>query len=123
MSNCGSRVISVLFPPLGVLMNSGCTADLVINVALTTLGYFPGLIHACYIIDQSSIQRYQPAPVFGHFAGPHQTIYIINPSSPPDATVSESFNSSTPPPSKNPNAAQRTEIPDDLPPPKYDSLN
>lgn len=33
-------------PPIGVYCVAGCGADLLINIALTILGYFPGHIHA-----------------------------------------------------------------------------
>ncbi|GAD96853.1 hypothetical protein PVAR5_5518 [Paecilomyces variotii No. 5] len=36
-------------PPIGVFMISGCGADLLINILLTILGYFPGHIHAFYL--------------------------------------------------------------------------
>ncbi|KLJ12163.1 hypothetical protein EMPG_09591, partial [Blastomyces silverae] len=35
-------------PPLGVFFISGCSPDLLINICLTLLGYFPGHIHAFY---------------------------------------------------------------------------
>ncbi|ORX94439.1 plasma membrane proteolipid 3 [Basidiobolus meristosporus CBS 931.73] len=42
---------AVIFPPLGVLLERGpCHCDLLINIALTLLGYIPGVIHAFYII-------------------------------------------------------------------------
>ncbi|KAF8498340.1 cation transport-related protein, partial [Gautieria morchelliformis] len=37
-------------PPLGVFLERGCGADLLINILLTILGYIPGIIHAVYII-------------------------------------------------------------------------
>ncbi|KAL8987585.1 MAG: hypothetical protein Q9169_008681, partial [Polycauliona sp. 2 TL-2023] len=37
-------------PPLAVLLTAGCGADLLINIALTILGYLPGHIHAFYIL-------------------------------------------------------------------------
>ncbi|CAD6500369.1 BgTH12-07546 [Blumeria graminis f. sp. triticale] len=40
---------TILLPPVGVGMVSGCGADLLINIILTVLGYFPGLIHAFYL--------------------------------------------------------------------------
>ncbi|RKP14070.1 putative plasma membrane proteolipid 3 [Piptocephalis cylindrospora] len=43
-------VAAVLLPPLGVLLERGCGADLCINILLTILGYIPGIIHALYII-------------------------------------------------------------------------
>ncbi|KAF9647588.1 UPF0057-domain-containing protein [Thelephora ganbajun] len=41
---------AVIFPPLGVALERGCGADLLINILLTLLGYIPGIIHALYII-------------------------------------------------------------------------
>jgi len=32
-------------PPVGVFLVAGCGADLLINILLTVLGYFPGHIH------------------------------------------------------------------------------
>ncbi|KAI8880430.1 plasma membrane proteolipid 3 [Backusella circina FSU 941] len=43
-------IIAVLLPPLGVFMERGCVCDFWINIALTCLGYIPGIIHALYII-------------------------------------------------------------------------
>jgi len=43
-------ILAVLLPPLGVFLERGCGADLLINVLLTILGYIPGIIHALYII-------------------------------------------------------------------------
>ncbi|EEH42731.2 hypothetical protein PABG_11882 [Paracoccidioides brasiliensis Pb03] len=41
-------IITMFIPPLGVFFISGCSPDLLINVCLTLLGYFPGHIHAFY---------------------------------------------------------------------------
>ncbi|KAI0831449.1 hypothetical protein BC628DRAFT_1415948 [Trametes gibbosa] len=41
---------AILLPPLGVFLERGCGADLLINILLTVLGYIPGIIHALYII-------------------------------------------------------------------------
>ncbi|RKP14071.1 plasma membrane proteolipid 3 [Piptocephalis cylindrospora] len=43
-------ICAVILPPIGVLMERGCGADLCINILLTILGYIPGIIHALYII-------------------------------------------------------------------------
>ncbi|KAK5130433.1 hypothetical protein LTR08_002132 [Meristemomyces frigidus] len=43
-------LITVIFPPVGVYLISGCEADLLINICLTILGYFPGHIHAFYLL-------------------------------------------------------------------------
>ncbi|KAJ5310124.1 uncharacterized protein N7443_002585 [Penicillium atrosanguineum] len=44
-------VLAVFFPPIAVWIKAGiCSADSIINIALSLLGYVPGLIHAWYII-------------------------------------------------------------------------
>ena len=42
-------LITLLCPPVGVFIVSGCGADLFVNICLTILGYLPGHIHAFYI--------------------------------------------------------------------------
>ncbi len=45
------RVIAAIFvPPLGVFLQVGLGADFWINILLTLLGYFPGIIHAVWVI-------------------------------------------------------------------------
>ncbi|EPQ58221.1 cation transport-like protein [Gloeophyllum trabeum ATCC 11539] len=41
---------AIFVPPIGVFLERGCGADLLINILLTILGYIPGIIHALYII-------------------------------------------------------------------------
>ncbi|CDO53241.1 similar to Saccharomyces cerevisiae YDR276C PMP3 Small plasma membrane protein related to a family of plant polypeptides that are overexpressed under high salt concentration or low temperature [Geotrichum candidum] len=43
-------ILAIILPPLGVFLERGCNSDLLINVLLTCLGWFPGIIHALYII-------------------------------------------------------------------------
>ncbi|KAI8374592.1 uncharacterized protein BYT42DRAFT_499377 [Radiomyces spectabilis] len=43
-------IFAVILPPLGVFFERGCTTDICINIALTILGWIPGVIHAIYII-------------------------------------------------------------------------
>ncbi|CAD5277210.1 conserved hypothetical protein; putative membrane protein [Alteromonas sp. 38] len=43
-------ILSILLPPLGVFLQVGIGAQFWINILLTLLGYFPGVIHAVYII-------------------------------------------------------------------------
>ncbi|KIO06528.1 hypothetical protein M404DRAFT_139100 [Pisolithus tinctorius Marx 270] len=47
---CKVRFFAFILPPLGVFLERGCGADLLINVCLTLLGWLPGIIHALYII-------------------------------------------------------------------------
>jgi len=42
--------LSILIPPLGVLLKEGFGIQLLINIILTLFGYIPGIIHALYII-------------------------------------------------------------------------
>ncbi|RKF58520.1 Plasma membrane proteolipid 3 [Erysiphe neolycopersici] len=44
-----SVVLSLFFPPLGVFIVAGCSTDLLINILLTLLGFFPGIVHALYV--------------------------------------------------------------------------
>ncbi|KAI9772367.1 MAG: hypothetical protein M1839_002503 [Geoglossum umbratile] len=53
-------LIAVLFPPLAVWVKRGvCSADSLINIALSCLGYIPGLLHAWYIIAKYPEARYE----------------------------------------------------------------
>lgn len=44
-----SCVVSIFLPPAGVAIKEGIGASFFINILLTIIGYFPGLIHALYI--------------------------------------------------------------------------
>ncbi|KAH8805876.1 hypothetical protein F5884DRAFT_463458 [Xylogone sp. PMI_703] len=43
-------LVTLFLPPVGVFLVAGCGADLLINICLTVLGYFPGHIHAFYLL-------------------------------------------------------------------------
>ncbi|PBP17825.1 plasma membrane proteolipid 3 [Diplocarpon rosae] len=43
-------ILAIVLPPLGVFLERGCGADLLINILLTILGYIPGIIHALYVL-------------------------------------------------------------------------
>ncbi|MEB0041811.1 MULTISPECIES: YqaE/Pmp3 family membrane protein [unclassified Pseudomonas] len=43
-------IIAILLPPLGVFLQVGFAGAFWLNILLTLLGYFPGVIHAVYII-------------------------------------------------------------------------
>ena len=43
-------LFAILLPPLGVFLQVGFARAFWINVVLTLLFYFPGLIHAIYVI-------------------------------------------------------------------------
>ncbi|KAK9469651.1 hypothetical protein V1512DRAFT_256751 [Lipomyces arxii] len=61
--------VTIFFPPFGVFIISGCSVDLIINIALTALGYLPGHIHAFYLEyvymtrrDYGLLESFEPAP-------------------------------------------------------------
>lgn len=67
-------------PPVGVYVVAGCGADLLINIALTILGFLPGHIHAFYVIyvyynkkEQASEGFYDNRPAPGVFSDNVQT--------------------------------------------------
>jgi uncharacterized membrane protein YqaE (UPF0057 family) len=43
-------ILSVLIPPVGVFLQVGLGLHFWLNILLTLLGYFPGLIHAIWVI-------------------------------------------------------------------------
>ncbi|KAK9496289.1 hypothetical protein V1508DRAFT_328199, partial [Lipomyces doorenjongii] len=43
-------IFAFILPPLGVFLETGCGGDLLINIVLTILGWFPGILHACYVV-------------------------------------------------------------------------
>jgi len=45
-------ILSVIIPPVGVFLQVGLGLQFWINVLLTLLGYFPGLIHAVWVITR-----------------------------------------------------------------------
>lgn len=42
-------VFTIILPPLGVLLGKGLGWTFILNILLTILGYFPGLIHAFWV--------------------------------------------------------------------------
>lgn len=43
-------ICAIFFPPLGVFLQVGFSAELLLNILLTLCGYLPGIIHAVWII-------------------------------------------------------------------------
>lgn len=60
-------LVSIMLPPLGVVMKRGFNVDFWINIILTLLGWLPGLFHAFYVIfkyrDESNSG--EGRPIFG----------------------------------------------------------
>lgn len=44
-------LVAFFIPPIPVAVKRGLSADLVINIALSLLGFLPGLLHSLYIIS------------------------------------------------------------------------
>ncbi len=47
-------LLSILFPPIGVAMRIGFRPHFWINLLLTLFGYVPGLVHAVWVLAQTS---------------------------------------------------------------------
>lgn len=43
-------ILSMIIPPVGVFFKVGFGMHFWINIMLTILGYFPGLIHAIWVV-------------------------------------------------------------------------
>ena len=43
-------LFAILLPPVGVFFEVGFKGHFWLNILLTLLGYFPGIIHALYVI-------------------------------------------------------------------------
>jgi len=43
-------VLAILLPPVGVFLQVGIGPHFWLNILLTLLGYFPGIIHAVWVI-------------------------------------------------------------------------
>ena len=48
--DCLRLILSIILPPLGVFLQVGIGFHFWLNILLTLLGYFPGLIHAVWVI-------------------------------------------------------------------------
>ncbi|RMZ75248.1 hypothetical protein DV738_g5570, partial [Chaetothyriales sp. CBS 135597] len=75
-------LIAILFPPIAVWIKRGlCSCDSIINLALCMLGYFPGLLHAWYIIFKYPEYDYDYVPVADEEA--RVTYVVVAPGPPP----------------------------------------
>ncbi|WP_304640898.1 YqaE/Pmp3 family membrane protein [Pseudomonas sp.] len=43
-------IFAILLPPLGVFLQVGLGGAFWLNILLTLLGYFPGVLHAIWVI-------------------------------------------------------------------------
>uniref|UniRef100_A0A7E4WAX9 Plasma membrane proteolipid 3 n=1 Tax=Panagrellus redivivus TaxID=6233 RepID=A0A7E4WAX9_PANRE len=49
MCECLLLLCAILFPPIAVLIRTGCSVHFLINIFLWILGIVPGIIHAIYV--------------------------------------------------------------------------
>jgi uncharacterized membrane protein YqaE (UPF0057 family) len=54
--NITKLILGVFLPPVGVFLTYGIGPTLLINVALTLLGWIPGSIHAVWAIAKTEEQ-------------------------------------------------------------------
>jgi len=45
-------LLAIFLPPLAVLLKTGCDSNFIINIALSILGWIPGVIHAWWVISR-----------------------------------------------------------------------
>ncbi|KAL6829175.1 hypothetical protein J3E69DRAFT_330537 [Trichoderma sp. SZMC 28015] len=50
-------ILAIILPPIGVFLERGCGADLLINILLTILGYFPARLPLPYPAGIKSSRR------------------------------------------------------------------
>jgi uncharacterized membrane protein YqaE (UPF0057 family) len=50
MTNLLRIILAILLPPIGVLFTVGLGGAFWLNILLTLLGYFPGILHAIWVI-------------------------------------------------------------------------
>lgn len=80
LCDCLLVVLAVLFPPLPVWLICGfCSSDSIINVLLFFLGYFPGLIHAWYLIATRPVGSVRRGPVAVYYVYHDDIESQINP--------------------------------------------
>ncbi|KAE9598179.1 putative proteolipid membrane potential modulator [Lupinus albus] len=51
-ATCVDILIAIILPPLGVFLKYACKCEFWICLALTFLGYIPGIIYAVYAITK-----------------------------------------------------------------------
>ncbi len=52
MNKLGLILLAVFLPPVAVALKSGLGTDLLINILLCLLLFFPGMIHALWIVSK-----------------------------------------------------------------------
>ncbi len=50
MANLLRILLAIVLPPVGVLLTVGIGLQFWLNILLTILGFFPGMVHALWVI-------------------------------------------------------------------------
>ncbi|MDA8653562.1 YqaE/Pmp3 family membrane protein [Alphaproteobacteria bacterium] len=45
-----SFILCFIMPPLAVYLSDASTTQFIINIILTAFGWFPGILHALYVV-------------------------------------------------------------------------
>ena len=45
-------IVAIFLPPVAVFLKKGVGKDLVINILLTLLVFFPGMVHALWVVTK-----------------------------------------------------------------------
>ena len=45
-------IVAIFLPPVAVFLKKGVGKDLVINILLTLLVFFPGMVHALWLVTR-----------------------------------------------------------------------
>ena len=56
-----NAILSVILPPLSVYMNEHDAKLVGLNVVLTVLGWIPGVIHACLVVNDYQAEHRRTA--------------------------------------------------------------
>ena len=49
-TNVVSLLLALFLPPVGVLLKTGVSGHFLLNIVLTLFGFFPGILHALWVI-------------------------------------------------------------------------
>lgn len=79
-SDCLLVILAIIFPPLPVWVKKGlCSADSLINIVLSCVGFLPGLIHAWYIISITPDEyEYHPVATSDPERDAHVSYYYVS---------------------------------------------
>ena len=47
-------LLAIFLPPIAVLITTGLSATLLLNILLTIIGVIPGMVHAVWVVAKNS---------------------------------------------------------------------